>query len=320
MQAARVLVTGGAGVVGSHVVDQLVKEGVDEVVVLDDFSRGRPENLAWASANGPVRVVHGGIRDRRLLAELMSGIDLLFHQAAIRITRCAEEPRLALEVLADGTFNVLEAAVAAGVGRVVAASSASVYGAAERFPTAEDHHPYGNRTLYGAAKAFNEGMLRSFHEMYGLDYVALRYFNVYGPRMDIHGVYTEVLIRWMERIASGQAPLILGDGAQTMDFVYVEDVARANLLAAKAAITDQVVNVASGKETSLAELATLLLEAMGSDLDPEYGPERRVNAVPRRLASTARAERLLGFRAAVGLQEGLRRLVDWWRAERMEAA
>jgi UDP-glucose 4-epimerase len=320
MQAARVLVTGGAGVVGSHVVDQLVKEGVDEVVVLDDFSRGRPENLAWASANGPVRVVHGDIRDRRLLAELMSGIDLLFHQAAIRITRCAEEPRLALEVLADGTFNVLEAAVAAGVGRVVAASSASVYGAAERFPTAEDHHPYGNRTLYGAAKAFNEGVLRSFHEMYGLDYVALRYFNVYGPRMDIHGVYTEVLIRWMERIASGQAPLILGDGAQTMDFVYVEDVARANLLAAKAAITDQVVNVASGKETSLAELATLLLEAMGSDLDPEYGPERRVNAVPRRLASTARAERLLGFRAAVGLQEGLRRLVDWWRAERMEAA
>lgn len=320
MQAARVLITGGAGVVGSHVVDQLVKEGVDEVVVLDDFSRGRPENLAWASANGPVRVVHGDIRDRRLLAELMSGIDLLFHQAAIRITRCAEEPRLALEVLADGTFNVLEAAVAAGVGRVVAASSASVYGAAERFPTAEDHHPYGNRTLYGAAKAFNEGMLRSFHEMYGLDYVALRYFNVYGPRMDIHGVYTEVLIRWMERIASGQAPLILGDGAQTMDFVYVEDVARANLLAAKAAITDQVVNVASGKETSLAELATLLLEAMGSDLDPEYGPERRVNAVPRRLASTARAERLLGFRAAVGLQEGLRRLVDWWRAERMEAA
>jgi nucleoside-diphosphate-sugar epimerase len=320
MHAARVLVTGGAGVVGSHIVDQLVKDGVGQVVVLDDFSRGRPENLAWASANGPVRVVQGDIRDRRLLAELMPGIDLLFHQAAIRITRCAEEPRLALEVLADGTFNVLEAAVAAGVGRVVAASSASVYGAAERFPTAEDHHPYGNRTLYGAAKAFNEGVLRSFHEMYGLDYVALRYFNVYGPRMDIHGVYTEVLIRWMERIASGQPPLILGDGTQTMDFVYVEDVARANLLAAKAAVTDEVVNVASGKETSLAELATLLLEAMGSDLDPEHGPERRVNAVPRRLASTTRAERLLGFRAAIGLQEGLRRLVDWWRAERMEAA
>jgi UDP-glucose 4-epimerase len=320
MQAARVLVTGGAGVVGSHVVDQLVKEDVGEVVVLDDFSRGRPENLAWASANGPVRVIQGDIRDRRLLAELMPGVDLLLHQAAIRITRCAEEPRLALEVLADGTFNVLEAAVSAGVGRVVAASSASVYGAAGRFPTAEDHHPYGNRTLYGAAKAFNEGVLRSFHEMYGLDYVALRYFNVYGPRMDIHGVYTEVLIRWMERIASGEAPLILGDGAQTMDFVYVEDVARANLLAAKAPVTDQVVNVASGKETSLSELATLLLTAMGSDLQPEYGPERKVNAVPRRLASTTQAERLMGFQAAVELEEGLRRLVDWWRAERMEAA
>jgi UDP-glucose 4-epimerase len=320
MQAGRVLVTGGAGVIGSHVVDQLVKGGAGEVVVLDNFSRGRAENLAWATANGPVQVVEGDIRDRRLLGELMARTDLVFHQAAIRITRCAEEPRLALEVLVDGTFNVLEAAVAAGVGRVVAASSASVYGAAERFPTAEDHHPYGNRTLYGAAKTFNEGLLRSFHDMYGLDYVALRYFNVYGPRMDTHGVYTEVLIRWMDRIAAGQPPVILGDGSQTMDFVYVEDVARANLLAAGASVTDEVLNVASGSETSLAELACLLLGAMGSDLEPEHGPERKVNAVPRRLADTDRAERLLGFRAGVRLEDGLGRLVDWWRAERMGTA
>ena len=320
MQAGRVLVTGGAGVIGSHVVDQLVKGGVGEVVVLDNFSRGRAENLAWATANGPVQVVEGDIRDRRLLGELMARTDLVFHQAAIRITRCAEEPRLALEVLVDGAFNVLEAAVAAGVGRVVAASSASVYGAAERFPTAEDHHPYGNRTMYGAAKMFNEGLLRSFHDMYGLDYVALRYFNVYGPRMDTHGVYTEVLIRWMDRIAAGQPPVILGDGSQTMDFVYVEDVARANLLAAGAPVTDEVLNVASGSETSLAELARLLLGAMGSDLEPEHGPERKVNSVPRRLADTDRAERLLGFRAGVRLEDGLRRLVDWWRAERVETA
>jgi len=161
---------------------------------------------------------------------------------------------------------------------------------------------------------FNEGLLRSFHEMYGLDYVALRYFNVYGPRMDIYGAYTEVLIRWMERIAAGQPPLILGDGTQTMDFVYIEDIARANTLAAKADATDEVFNVASGVETSLDELATSLLKVMGSNLKPEYGPARKVNAVPRRLANTDRAEELIGFKAQVSLEEGLRRLVEWWQA------
>ena len=180
--------------------------------MLDNFVRGRRENLAGAMERGTVTIVEGDIRDRGLLADAMKGIDVVFHQAAIRITQCAEEPRLALEVLVDGTFNVLEAAVGAGVRKVVAASSASVYGLAEEFPTTERHHPYNNRTLYGAAKVFNEGLLRSFHEMYGLDYVALRYFNVYGPRMDVHGAYTEVLIRWMERIAAGEPPVIFGDG------------------------------------------------------------------------------------------------------------
>ena len=219
----------------------------------------------------------------------------------------------------DGTFNVLEAAVKAEVKRLVAASSASVYGLAEEFPTTEHHHPYNNRTLYGAAKTFNEGLLRSFHDMYGLNYVALRYFNVYGPRMDIYGAYTEVLIRWMERIAAGQPPLIFGDGAQTMDFIYVEDIARANILAAQADVTDEVFNVASGVETSLNDLAYALLKVMGSDLQPEYGPERKVNPVPRRLADTRKAERMLGFRAEVSLEDGLRRLVDWWKGERSKA-
>jgi UDP-glucose 4-epimerase len=251
----------------------------------------------------------------------MRGVDYLFHQAAIRITQCAEEPRLALEVLVDGTYNVLEAAVRAGVRKVVAASSASVYGMADDFPTAESQHPYHNRTMYGAAKTFNEGMLRSFAEMYGLDYVALRYFNVYGPRMDVHGVYTEVLIRWMERIASGQPPAIFGDGSQTMDFVYIEDIARANILAATSSATDEVFNVASGTETSLGELALLLMRVMGGGhLSVEYGPERKVNAVRRRLASTRAADERLGFRAQVGLEEGLRRLVDWWQAARTREA
>jgi UDP-glucose 4-epimerase len=319
----RVLLTGGAGLIGSHIADQLVDAGAKEIVVLDDFTRGRMANLAAAMRSGRVTVVEGDIRDRNTVAHATKGVDTVFHLAAIRITQCAEEPRLALEVLADGTFNVLEAAVAAGVRKVVASSSASVYGMATSFPTTEDHHPYANRTLYGAAKAFNEGLLRSFNDMHGLDYVALRYFNVYGPRMDIHGVYTEVLVRWMERIEAGAPPLILGDGSQTMDFVDVTDIARANLLAATADdVTDEVFNVATGTETSLAQLAGSLLRVMGAEgrLVPEHGPARAVNPVSRRLASVEAAAQRLGFKAEVGLDEGLRRLVEWWRAERAQEA
>jgi UDP-glucose 4-epimerase len=319
MRGERALITGGAGAVGSNIADQLVQAGAEEVVVLDNFVRGRPENLEWALAHGPVRLVEGDICDRELVAELTRGIDVVFHQAALRITQCAEEPRLALEVMVDGTYNVIEAALAEGVRRIVAASSASVYGLAEEFPTTESHHPYANDTLYGAAKTFNEGLLRSFHSMRGLDYVALRYFNVYGPRMDIHGVYTEVLVRWMERIEAGESPLILGDGSQTMDFVYIGDVARANLLAAHADASDEVFNVASGTETSLLELARMLVEAMDADLPVEHGPERAVNKVPRRLSDTTLARERLGFEAEVDLEEGLRLLVEWWRAEREHA-
>jgi UDP-glucose 4-epimerase len=321
LQDARVLITGGAGVIGSHIADLLVAEGAAEIVVLDNFVRGRKENLAWAMANGPVTIVEGDIRDTRLLHEISGGIDVVFHQAAIRITQCAEEPRLALEVLADGTFNVLEAAVAAGVKKVVAASSASIYGLAETFPTTEDHHPYDNRTLYGAAKVFNEGVLRSFNDMYDLPYVGLRYFNVYGPRMDIYGVYTEVLVRWMERVVEGKPLLILGDGSQTMDFVHVEDIARANILAARSEISDEIFNVASGVETSLKQLAEAMLTAMSAEhLGLEFGPERKTNPVGRRLASTEKARKGLGFEATIGLEAGLRSLVDWWLSERAAEA
>jgi UDP-glucose 4-epimerase len=263
----------------------------------------------------PLTVIEGDICDRDLLSKIMAGIDLVFHQAAIRITQCAEDPRLAVDVLVEGTFNVLEAAVKAGVKKVVAASSASIYGVAESFPTAERHHPYDNRTVYGAAKSFNEALLRSFHEMYGLDYVALRYFNVYGPRMDMHGAYTEVLIRWMEKIAAGAAPVIFGDGKQSMDFVFVEDVARANIIAAESDISDEVFNIANGTETSLQELLAVLLRVMGSSLQPAYAQERTVNPVQRRLADMRKAEQLLGFRAQTSLLEGLQRLVAWWRQE-----
>ncbi len=318
MKNKRVLITGGAGLVGSHIADLLVKEEVAEIIILDNYTRGRKENLAWAAANGPLVMVEGDIRDRQLLSDIMQGVDVVFHQAAIRITQCAQEPRLALEVLADGTFNVLEAAVNAKVKKVVAASSASIYGMAEDFPTTESHHPYNNRTFYGAAKTFNEGMLRSFYDMYGLDYVALRYFNVYGPRMDIYGVYTEVLIRWMERIANNQPPLIFGDGKQTMDFVYIEDIARANICAAKANVTDEVFNVASGTETSLNDLALSLAKVMGSDLKPEYGPERKVNPVQRRIADVSKAKELIDFTTTVSLEQGLEKLVSWWRSQKQE--
>ena len=315
MTYTRALITGGAGLIGSHIADRLVKEGFQEIVVLDNLTRGRLENLAPAMASGKVTIIDGDIRDANLVLRAMDGIDIVFHEAAIRITHCAENPRLAHDVLATGTFNILEAAVTAKVKRVVSASSASIYGQAEEFPTTEKHHGYGNRTIYGATKSYSEGLLRSFHEMYGLNYVALRYFNVYGPRMDAFGVYTEVMIRWMERLAKNEPCLILGDGAQTMDFIFVTDIARANLMAANSSITDDVLNVASGRETSLTELAAALGRAMGVDLPPEYGPARKATPVWRRLADVRKAERQIGFKAQVSLDDGLRQLVQWWSAE-----
>jgi UDP-glucose 4-epimerase len=315
MDYRRALITGGAGLIGSHIADRLVVEGFEEIVVLDNLTRGRRQNLANAIASGKVTIVEGDIRDTDLVRRAMDGIDIVFHEAAIRITQCAENPRLAHDVLATGTFNILEAAVEKNVKRIVSASSASIYGQAEQFPTNEKHHGYGNRTIYGATKMYSEGLLRSFYEMYGLNYVALRYFNVYGPRMDAFGVYTEVMIRWMERLAKGQPCLILGDGAQTMDFIFVTDIARANLRAATSSITDDVLNIASGGETSLTELAGALGRVMGVDLPPEYGPARKATPVWRRLAEVRKAEASIGFKAKVSLEEGLRELVQWWSAE-----
>lgn len=320
LQGATVLVTGGAGTIGSTIVDQLVDAGAAHVDVLDNLVRGRRENLSEAMDSGRVALVEGDLRDRDLVHDLTRGKDLVFHQAAIRITQCAEEPRLALEVLVDGTFTVLEAAAQHAVDKLVFASSASVYGLAESFPTTERHHHHNNDTFYGAAKSFNEGMARSFRAMTGLDYVGLRYFNVYGPRMDVHGLYTEVLVRWMERIADGEPPLIFGDGRQTMDFVFTRDIARSNLLAAASDVREGVYNIASGTETSLLGLGEALLRAMDSDLSVEHGPERAVNGVTRRLADTRAAASDLGFTAEVGLEDGLRELVEWWRPQREAVA
>ncbi|MET0931940.1 MAG: NAD-dependent epimerase/dehydratase family protein, partial [Aeromicrobium sp.] len=309
---------GGAGTIGSTIVDQLLDAGASHVDVLDNLVRGRLDNLDAALASGRVTLVEGDIRDRDLVHDITLGKDLVFHQAALRITQCAEEPRLALEVLVDGTFTVYEAAVNARVDKIVSASSASVYGMAEQFPTDERHHHHNNDTFYGAAKSFNEGMLRSFRAMHGLDYVLLRYFNVYGPRMDVHGLYTEVLVRWMERIEDGEPITIFGDGKQTMDFAFTSDIARANILAAQSDVTEGVYNVASGSETSLLDLAKTLLEVMGSTASIVHGPERAVNGVSRRLADTSAALRDLGFETQVDLERGLAELVSWWRPLRAE--
>lgn len=320
IEGSKILVTGGCGLVGSTTIDQLLAENPAKIVIYDNLVRGSLHNVAHVLNDPRVELVKGDIRDVDATRRVTEGMDAVIHMATLRITACAAEPREALEVMCDGTYNVLEAAHLAGVKRFVTASSASIYGLADTFPTREDHHPYNNRTWYGASKIMLEGLLRSFNDMYGTSYVAFRYFNVYGPRMDIHGKYTEVLIRWMERLENGQPPLILGDGQTTMDFVYIDDVARANVLGLKSDVSDEVFNVASGVETSLNDLARALMRVMGKEMAPEYGPPRGVNAVPRRLADTTKAEQMLGFKAQVDLDEGLRRLVAWWRANKEHVA
>jgi UDP-glucose 4-epimerase len=317
---ANILVTGGCGLIGSSTIDQILADySPARIVILDNLTRGSLSNVSSALADKRVTLVRGDIRDVNTVRNEMQGMDAVIHMAALRITACAEETREAFDTMCAGTFNVVDEARRASVKKIVAASSASIYGLAEEFPTREDHHPYNDDTWYGASKIMLEGLLRSYNAMYDLPYVALRYFNVYGPRMDIHGKYTEVLIRWMERIAAGQPPIIFGDGLQTMDFVYIDDIARANVRALASDVSGEVFNVARGEETSLRELAQTLLRIMDSDLDIEFAEERSVNPVSRRLADTAKADRLLDFRAEVPLEEGLDRLVKWWQQTRAEA-
>jgi UDP-glucose 4-epimerase len=310
LEGKRFLITGGAGFVGSTICDQLLAAGAAEVRIIDNFVRGSWANVKPVLATGRVKVTEGDIRDAELVDSLTEGVDYVYHQAALRITRCAEAPREAVEVLMTGTLNVLEAAVRHKVKKIIAASSASVYGEPSYLPM-DESHPFNNRTLYGAGKIANEQMLRSYYTTYGLPYVALRYFNVYGPRMDLTGVYTEVLIRWLEAIEAGKPPLIFGDGEQSMDFVYIEDVARANLIAMESDVTDEAFNVGTGVQTTLKQLCAALLKLTGSKLQPEHRPARAVANVSRRRAATDKASELLGFKASVGLEEGLRGLIEW---------
>jgi UDP-glucose 4-epimerase len=311
MQGVHALVTGGAGFVGSHLTDRLIAAGVERVVVIDNLVRGRRDNLDAAMQTGRVQFIAGDIRDASLVDRAMQGIDLVFHQAALRITHCASEPVLAVQVMMNGVQNVLEAAVRHRVKRVLAASSASVYGEPSYLPMDEDH-PFNNRTLYGGLKIANEQLLRSYADMHDLQYVVLRPFNLYGPRMDVFGVYTEVMVRWLDRLRQGQPPIIFGTGEQTMDFVYVSDAADAYIAAAASDATDVALNLGSGVETSLLDLCRMMCAAVGRpDLQPVLEPPRKVNPVTRRRAAVERAADVIGFRTQVGLADGLQRLVSW---------
>ena len=314
---SKILVIGGAGFVGSHIVDQLLYEPVAKITVLDNFVRGTRANLEHAVKDDRVEVVDGSVTDVGLLDRLMADADYIFHLAALWLHECVHEPRSAIDVNVVGTWNVIEAAQRARIKRIVYSSSASVYGNALTTPMTEEH-PFNNRTLYGATKIAGEQFFRAFNEQHGLDYVGLRYMNIYGPRMDYKGTYVSVIMKVLDRIEAGEAPIIFGDGSQTYDFIHVGDIARANILAMKANATDENFNIGMGVPTTINELVTMLLELSGSDLEPEYKPEEQ-SFVTERLGSTEKAEELLGFRAQVPLEEGLASVIEWRKQDQQVA-
>ena len=306
-----VLVIGGAGFIGSHVVDELLKEDVKQVIVYDNFARGSRENLAEALADPRVRVFEAGgdILQSDVLGAAMKESQQVVHLAALWLLQCYDYPRAAFDVNIRGTFNVLEACRDHNIERLVYSSSASVYGDAVEIPMTEDH-PFNNRTFYGATKIAGEAMARAFADRYGLSYAGLRYMNVYGARQDYKGTYIAVIMKMLDRLDQGLPPVLYGDGSQAYDFIYVTDCARANVCALKSDATDAFYNVGSGTRTSLRELAEMILELTGSSLPIQYEPAGKT-FVTNRIGSTAKAEREIGFRTTVELQDGLRRLIEW---------
>jgi UDP-glucose 4-epimerase len=314
----RIVLIGGAGLVGSHIVDQLLAEPVAEIVVFDNFLRGTKANLAQALKSPKVRVVEGSMTDRDLLKRELHGIDGVFLLASLWLGECVNDPRLAWEVNTLGTWNVVEACLDARVKRIVYSSSASVYGNAVVTPMTEEH-PFNNRTTYGATKIANEQMLRAIYEQHQLPYVGMRYMNIYGPRMDYHGTYVSVIMKVLDRIFAGERPVVFGDGSQIYDFIHVSDVARANILGMKADCADENFNIGMGIGTSINDLVSMLLELTGSSLDIDYRPQAQ-SFVTHRIGSIEKAEQLLGFRATVPLREGLKSIVDWRMAQRAIAS
>jgi UDP-glucose 4-epimerase len=313
LDGARIAVVGGAGFIGSHIVDQLLAEPVGSVVIVDNFVRGTRSNIESAVRDERVEVVEGSIADRDLLRQTFEGVDYVFHLAALWLFECVHHPRDAIDINVVGAWNVIEAALEAKVKKVVYSSSASVYGDAVFTPMTEDH-PFNNRTLYGATKIAGEQFYRAMNEQHGLDYVGLRYMNVYGPRMDYQGTYVSVIMKVLDKIDAGERPMVFGDGSQAYDFVHVEDVARANILALTSAATDAFYNVGTGVKTTINELTDRLLALTDSNLEIEYLPQEQM-FVTHRIGSTENATRDLGFAATVTLDDGLASVIEWRRQD-----
>lgn len=312
IKGKKLVVVGGAGLIGSHTVDRLIQEDVKEVVIYDNFVRGRIENLSNALKDPRVKVfdVGGDILQTDILEAAIDGADGVFHLSALWLLQCHEFPRSAFDVNVRGTFNVMEACVKKSVKRLVYSSSASVYGDAVEEPMTEDH-PFNNKNFYGATKIAGEAFLRSFHHRYGLNFVGLRYMNVYGPRQDYHGAYIAVIMKMLDAIDNGNSPTIMGDGSEAFDFVAVEDCGLANVCAMKAESTDRFYNVGTGKRTSLKELAEMLLVLTNCDKPINYAPRSQATLVRNRVGSPARATAEIDFTAKIDLKEGLQRLIDW---------
>ena len=313
LENKKVLVTGGAGFIGSFVVTELLKENVGEVVVYDNLARGDMSYIEEQLKDPRCNYFKGDLREIDLLNAAMTGCDYVIHLAAMWLLHCKDYPRTAFDVNIQGTFNVLEACVNNKVSRLVYSSSASVYGDASEVPMTEEH-PFNNRNFYGASKIACEAMCRAFYDRYNLDYVGLRYMNVYGPHQDQTAAYTGVVPIMLNKIDANEPPVINGDGTQAYDFVYVEDVARSNVLALKATSTDEFYNVGSGVQTSIKELCDLILELKESDLKVTYRPYSEDDArrmVQNRIGCPKKASRDLDFDYTYSLREGLLRLIKW---------
>ncbi|XAH25986.1 NAD-dependent epimerase/dehydratase family protein [Xylophilus sp. GW821-FHT01B05] len=317
----RFVIIGGGGLIGSHTVDRLLKEDVAEVVIYDNFVRGRMENLTDSLKDPRVKIFEAGgdILQTDILDAALKGVDGVFHLAALWLLQCHEYPRTAFETNVRGTFNVMDACVRNGVKRLVYSSSASVYGDAVEEPMTEDH-PFNNKNFYGATKIAGEAFLRAYHHRYGLNYVGLRYMNVYGPRQDYHGAYIAVIMKMLDAIDSGNSPTIMGDGSEAFDFVAVEDCALANVCAMKANATDAFYNVGTGKRTSLKELAEKLLRINGSTKEITYAPRSQATLVRNRIGSPDKARKEIQFNAEIDLDEGLRKLIHWRASHKAEVA
>ena len=315
LKNSRVVVTGGAGFIGSFVVRELLENEVGEVIIYDNFSRGKMENIQDSLKDPRCMIFpHGGdIRDTDILNEALKNADYVFHLAALWLLHCRDYPRAAFEVNIRGTYNVLEACINNNIKKLVYSSSASVYGDAVEVPMTEDH-PFNNRNFYGATKISGEAMCRSLYDRYGLNYVGLRYMNVYGPHQDQLSAYSGVIPIMLNKIDAGENPVINGEGSQAYDFVYVEDVARANILALQSSATDAFYNVGTGVQTSVSQLCNTILDMKESRLQVKYIPypeadERRL--VKNRIGSTEKAEKEIGFRHRYDLETGLRKLIQW---------